>query len=602
MNHFVLAASISDPAVWWPLLSAVAGVATVLGLMLVLRCNAFIALIAAALVVAIMGGIGGADPMKDVGNALGSTAGSISILIAMAAVVGKCMLDSGSADTIVGAATKITGERRAHVGLMGSGFLLAIPVFFDTVFYLLVPLARSLYQKTKKNYVLYVMAIAGGGAITHTLVPPTPGPLLVAATLGADVGVVMIVGLLVATPSAFVALLYSQFVASKIDIPMRPLAGMRVDSPENDAEDAANAGKPAKRVPLLLALAPVLLPVVMITLSTIVTTLADGEDRAKLSVGDINDLPGFMSSLRAEHATGTDLPGTRMINSTKLSEAQKASLLDENSPPEKWIEALNRVLLDPKLFDSNAFRNVSVSDKLRASLVADQLRTKPVDMRRLNRQLIEEAYPQWVAKHEWNSTMRVWSDRLSGLGNASLALSIAALISIATLAWAKSRSLTALAGDVEEALMSGGLIIMITAAGGAFGAMLQRAKISEAIQAMIDLQGGSGATVLLLGFVIAALLKVAQGSSTVAMIIGASMVAAMVNIEGLPYHAAYLVTAIGGGSLIGSWMNDSGFWVYAKMGGLTEGEALKTWTPLLIVLGVAALGFSLIFSVVLPLK
>ena len=190
---------------------------------------------------------------------------------------------------------------------------------------------------------------------------------------------------------------------------------------------------------------------------------------------------------------------------------------------------------------------------------------------------------------------------MSGLGNASFALSLSAIIAIATLAWAKRRSLQALAGDIEESLMSGGLIILITAAGGAFGTMLQRAKISEAIPSMIDLQGSGGVAVMVLGFAIAAMLKVAQGSSTVAMIIGSSMVAAMVNIEALPYHAGYLVTSIGGGSLIGSWMNDSGFWVYAKMGGLTESESLKTWTPLLIILCGSTLLISLVLASFLPL-
>ena len=66
------------------------------------------------------------------------------------------------------------------MALMGSGFVLAVPVFFDTVFYLLVPLARSLWRRTRTNYVLYIMAIGAGGAITHTLVPPTPGPLVMA--------------------------------------------------------------------------------------------------------------------------------------------------------------------------------------------------------------------------------------------------------------------------------------------------------------------------------------------------------------------------------------------------------------------------------------
>jgi H+/gluconate symporter-like permease len=108
---------------------------------------------------------------------------------------------------------------------------------------------------------------------------------------------------------------------------------------------------------------------------------------------------------------------------------------------------------------------------------------------------------------------------------------------------------------------------------------------------------------MLLGAGIACLLKIAQGSSTVAMIIGSSMVAAIVGeLDVLSYNPAYLVSAIGAGSLIGSWMNDSGFWVYAKMGGLTEGESLRTWTPLLAVLGGSALAFSLLFSILLPLR
>jgi gluconate:H+ symporter, GntP family len=79
----------------------------------------------------------------------------------MAAVIGKCMLDSGAADRIVRAFLRLFGEKRSAMALMGSGFVLAVPVFFDTVFYLLVPLARSLYRRTQKNYLLYVLAIGG---------------------------------------------------------------------------------------------------------------------------------------------------------------------------------------------------------------------------------------------------------------------------------------------------------------------------------------------------------------------------------------------------------------------------------------------------------
>ena len=112
------------------------------------------------------------DRMNAVVQSFGSSAGSIGIVIAMAAIIGKCMLDSGAADRIVRNAVDVVGEKKASLGLMISGFVLAIPVFFDTVFYLLVPLARSLHRRTNKNYLRYLMAIATGGAITHTLVPP----------------------------------------------------------------------------------------------------------------------------------------------------------------------------------------------------------------------------------------------------------------------------------------------------------------------------------------------------------------------------------------------------------------------------------------------
>lgn len=588
------------PLEYWPLVVAGIGIATVLGLMVILKCNAFLALIASALVVAILSGIGGADPMLEVGKELGGTAGNIAILIAMAAVVGKCMLDSGAADTIVSAAVKVTGEKRAAYGLMGSGFLLAIPVFFDTVFYLLVPLARSLYQRTQKNYLLYVLAISCGGAITHTLVPPTPGPLLVAATLGADVGMVMLIGLLVAAPSAVVGLFFCYFLNNRMPVPMRPVAGIRVDSPENDAEDAAP--KPLRRVPLWLAVAPVLLPVITITASTIITAMADREDRAALTEADMNQVTVFLAELRQAAVSQQPSPAGRLLASTKLSEEQKLILAQGEPSTAEVISALNRALLDNKWFDSQAFQAVAVDEVLRSKLVSDHLRTKPVMMRRYNRQLLEATYPQFIKQHQWNSPLRTWSDRLTGLGNPSVALSIAALIAIATLIWAKGRSLIALAGDIEEAVTSAGLIVLITAAGGAFGAMLQKARISESIQSLVDLHQSGAVAVMCLGFVIAMVLKIAQGSSTVAMIVGSSMIAAMVKVDALPYHAGYLATAIGGGSLVGSWMNDSGFWVFAKMGGLTEAESLKSWTPLLCVAGLVILFFSLVFSAILPLK
>ena len=90
-------------------------------------------------------------------------------------------------------------------------------------------------------------------------------------------------------------------------------------------------------------------------------------------------------------------------------------------------------------------------------------------------------------------------------------------------------------------------------------------------------------------------------SATVAMITGSAMLAGIASPETLGFHPVYLATAIGGGSLVGSWMNDSGFWIFAKMGGLTEVEALKSWSILLVVLGTVSLLTTLLLANVMPM-
>jgi GntP family gluconate:H+ symporter len=132
--------------------------------------------------------------------------------------------------------------------------------------------------------------------------------------------------------------------------------------------------------------------------------------------------------------------------------------------------------------------------------------------------------------------------------------------------------------------------------------MLKAAQIGPAIEAHFAQLGGSGFAYLYLGFGISMVLKIAQGSSTVAMITTASMLGAMLTSPAsLGYHPVYLALAIGSGSLVGSWMNDSGFWIFAKMGGLTEVETLRSWTQLLAVLGCTGMIVTLILATLFPL-
>ena len=453
-----------------PLVILVIGVAIVLSMILVLRINAFIALITAAFAVSLLVEGAAGEKISRVGAAFGNIAGSIGIVIALAAVIGRALMDSGAAERIVVSLMGLFGEKRAKYALMGSGFVLSVPVFFDTVYYLLVPLARSLFRKTKKNYLLYITAIVAGGAVTHTMVPPTPGPLFMANELGVDLGIMIGLGAMVGLPMSIAGVLVCGWLNDRLKIPMRSVAG----APEPEPIDESALP------PLWLSLLPVVLPVVLITMRTTTSALID------------NGIAGD------------------------------------------------------------------------AIIVANQI---------------------------------------SGvLGNPSFALLFSAAIAVFMVAKWRGRSLADLSTDAEQSLMSGGLVILITAAGGAFGAMLREAGIQGAVESMVggDANAG-GLSVLIIAAMVASLIKFAQGSGTVAMITTSTIFAGIgFTSEGLGFNMVYLACAIGSGSLIGDWMNNSGFWIFAKMSGLTEQETLKTWTVLTAAMGLVGLIVTLTLALLLP--
>jgi GntP family gluconate:H+ symporter len=603
--------------VTWPMITLGVGIAVVLGLIIALKVNAFIALITAAIVVSLMAPGEWSGKISRVAVAFGSSAGGIGIVIAMAAVIGKCMLDSGAADRVVRAFLSLLGEKRAPVALMGSGFVLAIPVFFDTVFYLLVPLARSMFRRTGRNYLMYIMAIAAGGAVTHTLVPPTPGPLVMAENLNFDVGVMIMVGAVVALPAAIAGLLCGAVAQRLMPIPMRQIGTEPDPKPLDDAELPS----------LFMSLLPVLLPVLMISSNTVLTTLADGQHAALLKLTDIKDWEQFDSTLRQQAQEEGANPAKRILDTLRRHDAEAHDEATKNALTPKeladqiqqntalkedqrklLIEYLNKYVLPDKNFHrgagETAFLGIMPNDVARNLLNQGRLRMKKVNVERMNRALLESAYPELIKPHTWNTDLRVAANYSSLLGNANLALLLSAVIAMWTLIQQRGLARVELAQVVEESLMSGGVIILITAGGGAFGAMLTEADVGEAIKSFFQIQPGSeaGLMFLVLGFVIATVLKIAQGSSTVAMITGSGMLAGIASADTLGFHPVYLATAIGAGSLVGSWMNDSGFWIFAKMGGLTEVEALKSWSVMLIVLGVVSFLVTLGLAVAMPLS
>jgi GntP family gluconate:H+ symporter len=157
----------------------------------------------------------------------------------------------------------------------------------------------------------------------------------------------------------------------------------------------------------------------------------------------------------------------------------------------------------------------------------------------------------------------------------------------------KSSDRKQLAVALQTALASAGVIIIITASGGAFGNMLQQTGIGPRIQ---ELAGTYQIAVLPLAFLVTALVRTAQGSATVAMITAVGILAGFSDPQMLGFHPVYLALAIGCGSKPIPWMNDSGFWIISKMSGLTERETLKTFSVALTLMGIAGLLVILILA------
>jgi GntP family gluconate:H+ symporter len=417
------------------------------------------------------------EPLGDrIATGFGKTCLSIGILIAMAAIVGECLLKSGAAQRIVVSSRRAFGEEHTPRAFLVSGFIVGIPVFFDTVFLLLMPLAKALHLQTGKNYLLYILSIVAGGTMAHSLVPPTPGPLLVASELGVSIGAMIIGGTIVGSIAALGGYLYAAWANRRWVIPLRDTAH------SSNAEIEAMANTDESTLPSLwLSLAPILLPVFFIGGYTVFEYFYEGV---------------------------------------------------------------------------------------------------PV-----------EAQPAWV-----QATWPV----LAVLGHKNIAMIVAVAVGIFTLAWHSRASRREITETVQTALVGGAVIVLITGAGGAFGMALKQTNIAGTIQEMVP-PAQAGTALLFVAFFVTAVIRVAQGSATVAMITAVGIVGPLATTMDLPYHTLYLALAVGCGSKPLPWMNDSGFWVIGRMSGMTEAEMLKSVTVMMTIMGVVGMAATVLGAWLVPL-
>ena len=448
-------------------------------------------------------------PAGRVATEFGTMCGKIGIIIAMASIIGTCLLDSGAADKIVRTILRWLGPKRVGISFVGSGFLLAIPVFFDTVFYLMIPLGKAMRLRTGGNYILYILAIVAGGSMAHSLVPPTPGPLVVAELLdGVSILDMIIGGCVVGSFTATLGYLFATWVNKRIEIPLRHSPDAQIDDLQKQA-DVDESLLPS----FFMSVLPILLPVILIALATATDTY------------------------------------TKSLTSEK----------------DEIVQALNPNTKDHQKFVLEKHANPK-----------DYIRKLDEKLARLGK----------------------ISPTIKAVGDKNFALVLAAGLAMMMFMMRqenKKKRITI----IQNALASAGIIVLITAAGGGFGAVIKQSGIVEIIKQIGN--NYNGIVVLLVAFTTTTAIRTAQGSATVAMITAAGIFTSLSNPNALGFHPVYLALAIGCGSKPVAWMADSGFWVICKMSGMTEAEALKTLTPMSIVMGIAGITVTLLFAMLFPM-
>ena len=439
------------------------------------RLHPFLVLIVTALVVA---GLTPSDRLGEaaalpigrrVAEGFGKTAHDIGILIAMASILGQCLMEARGAERIVAAIERVVGRRQAPLAFLGAGFLLGIPMFAEAVFYLLLPLAKASWRETRRHGVLLVLSIVAGATMTHSLVPPTPGPLFVADEMGIDIALMMRQGMIVGAIAALAGFAYATWADRRFDIPLRTAEDDRPGTVSDDQRPGTPADGPLP--PLWASLLPILLPVVLISADSAVDSIA--------------------------------------------------------------------------------------------------------------------AIPPSLARI------------IHVIGDKNLALTVSAAAAILLLACRRGASREKVRQAVAAAVLEGGEIVLVIAAGGALGATLRQAGMAELAAAAVP----QHALLLLpIAWGVTVLIRAAQGSATVAMITAVGIIAPIADAAHLPYHEVYVALAIGCGSKPGMWMNDSGFWVIARMTGMTETETLKTASVMVAIEGTVGLLATMALAASWPLN
>ncbi|RKS08578.1 GntP family gluconate:H+ symporter [Nocardiopsis sp. Huas11] len=266
------------------------GVGVVVAVILWTRLDAFVGLLAGALVTGAVAGVPPAELIEYITTGFGNTLAGIGIVIALGVMIGTVLERSGGADALAKAFVRMAGKGREDVAMTATGAVVSVPVFCDSGFVILHPLARSLARRYGRSLVTMSLALAGGLAVTHHLVPPTPGPLAAVGLLGADLGTTVLVGAAMAIVLIPVVVAYARYMGPRLEadvehelVPEAVPAGSTESAGRTGGADGTGSAPrgideepPDPGVSALTAALPLVLPLLLIVGNTVTAAITQG--------------------------------------------------------------------------------------------------------------------------------------------------------------------------------------------------------------------------------------------------------------------------------------------------------------------------------------
>lgn len=241
------------------ILLTLVSILAILLLIIVVRMQAFIALLLVSLIAAVVGGIPIAEIADTIRDGMGSTLGYIAVVIGVGTMIGEMLQVSGGANQIANTIVRGFGENKAPWALSVIGLIVSIPVFFEVALILFIPLVYDLTRRTGKSLLCYGIPLAAGMAVAHAFIPPTPGPVAVAALIGADLGWVIFFGFVAGVPAMIAGgIFFGKFIGNRIHVAL----------PEHMIPDVPGDDTLRRKPGFGIAVTIILVPLVLILANT----------------------------------------------------------------------------------------------------------------------------------------------------------------------------------------------------------------------------------------------------------------------------------------------------------------------------------------------